>query len=102
MNYFKFNYKKNFFNITSNIGSPEYYLIKSDFLFQFQILFESLQCDSNYIQSIGQSLFNCMLSNKVYYHTPVHIMSIFDFIDGRNMTVENDMQLAIFFHDAIY
>lgn len=102
MNYFSFDYKNNFFNITDNIGSPEYYQIRKDFFFNFRLLMESLHCETYYVNSICTSLFNAMLSEKVYYHTPVHIMSIFDFAEAKMVDVSYSQQLAIFFHDAIY
>ena len=48
------------------------------------------------------SLFESMSSCRVFYHTPMHIMSIFLFARENSIDISATEELALIFHDAIY
>jgi predicted metal-dependent HD superfamily phosphohydrolase len=53
-------------------------------------------------RAIACSLFERMSDALLYYHTPLHILSIFSFAADHGISLERWEQLAIWFHDAIY
>lgn len=76
--------------------------LENSFLEKVKEVLLPLECDLRYINSIGMSLFKSMSSGLVFYHTPVHIMSIFDFAVENNISLSPTQELSILFHDAIY
>lgn len=92
---------QNFFNIhTASVD--DLHNLKIDFHKLLEDTLLQVDCDQEYISSIADSLYSSMVNFRVYYHTPVHIMSIFSFAKEYNIKLSNAEKLAIFFHDAIY
>lgn len=51
---------------------------------------------------VPQVLFMNMMHGKVHYHTPYHVMSIFNFARTHGIELTPQEKLAIWFHDAVY
>jgi predicted metal-dependent HD superfamily phosphohydrolase len=79
-------------------------LIKTsyDFNTNMAVLLNEIGCNPYFIRSIYNTVFSSMTSDKVYYHTPVHILSMLTFADLNNIKLQPWEKLAIFFHDVIY
>jgi len=71
-------YINHFTNIHA-VNTEGWYDIRADFRENFVKLLEELHCQKFYLTSIEESLWYAMSTLKTYYHTPVHIMSIFAF-----------------------
>lgn len=52
--------------------------------------------------AIAHCLFARMNDFRLHYHTPIHILSIFDFAREHKISLQHHETLAIWFHDAIY
>jgi len=52
--------------------------------------------------AIAHCLFARMNDARLHYHTPIHVLSLFDFADDYQIHLQNHDKLAIWFHDAIY
>lgn len=63
---------------------------------------ENLGMSNPRAESIANVLFNSMYNEELHYHTPVHILEIFDFVDENKIDLTPAQALAIWFHDAIY
>jgi predicted metal-dependent HD superfamily phosphohydrolase len=94
------NYQK-FFNIHT-AGEDDLHILKKDFHKLLEDTLLDIDCDQEYIPSIVNSLYSSMINFRVYYHTPVHVMSIFSFAKEHHIELSRSEKLAIFFHDAIY
>ena len=57
---------------------------------------------ANNAYAVAASLYARMSDRTLHYHTPVHIMAIFDFARTNYMDLKSWEELAIVFHDAIY
>lgn len=91
----------NFINI-HNTTKEDLAKINYDFNTYFAIFLNNIGCNPYYIRSICNTIFSAMTSDKVYYHTPVHILSIIDFGQKNFIKLENWEILALLFHDVIY
>ena len=91
----------NFFNIhetdKDNVLKTNY-----DFNTEFAKFLYEIDCNPYFIRSIYNTVFSSMTSDKVYYHTPVHVLAMLTFAELNNIKLENWEKLAIFFHDVIY
>ena len=65
-------------------------------------LLSELKCNPYYIRSIMQSTFHANMNDKVFYHSPLHVLSILSFAQINGIALEDWELLAIYFHDAIY
>lgn len=92
---------QNFFNIHS-ANETDLHNLKKDFHKSLEDTLTDANCDQEYISAIVNSLYSSMVNFRVYYHTPVHIMSILSFSKEHGIELTNAEKLAIFFHDAIY
>lgn len=73
-----------------------------DFNTEFGKLLYDIGCNPYFIRSIYNTVFASMTSDKVYYHTPVHVLSMLSFAEINKIELENWEKLAIFFHDVVY
>jgi predicted metal-dependent HD superfamily phosphohydrolase len=80
----------------------EHKSLKYDFCVSLMNTLKMLGCSEYIYASVAETLFMSMSSMKTYYHTPVHIMSIFNVAKENNIELDPVQELAIFFHDAIY
>lgn len=86
-----------------NDCSPDQFkIVKSDFVSNLVDLLRDMGCDPYITDSIAYTLFSSMFNDKVYYHTPVHILFMLSYAQENHVPLENWEKLAIFFHDAIY
>jgi predicted metal-dependent HD superfamily phosphohydrolase len=74
---------------------------------EFQTRFQKFVCKAFKVPkstawSIGESLFTRMLDRRLAYHTPVHILAIFDFAEMHKIELLNWEELALWFHDSVY
>ncbi len=76
--------------------------LKQDFINQFDETLTSLNCDEEFIPTIASTVFSSMMSTRLYYHTPAHILNIFSFARENSITLTPIEELAILFHDAVY
>lgn len=76
--------------------------LRLDFLNQFEETLKALNCDSEFIPTIASTTFDSMMSTRLHYHTPAHIMNIFTFAKDNGITLQPVEELAILFHDAVY
>ncbi len=76
--------------------------LKQDFINQFDETLTSLNCDEEFIPTIASTVFSSMMSTRLYYHTPAHILNMFSFAKENTITLTPIEELAILFHDAIY
>ena len=90
-----------FFNINESTFD-EIDSIRIDFLHLVCKTLRELNCNEYYLNSISSSLFWSMVSEKTFYHTPVHILSIFQFMETNKIDCTPEQRLALLFHDAIY
>lgn len=60
------------------------------------------QIDDVIVERVGDLLFESMSSSQLKYHTPAHILTIFDFAKNAKVELTFEEELAIWFHDAIY
>jgi predicted metal-dependent HD superfamily phosphohydrolase len=94
-------YLDQFHNI-HRINTETFYDIQGDFGENFTNLLKELNCEKFYRRNILDALWNAMNSPKTYYHTPVHILSIFAFKQKHSIDISKEQELALWFHDAIY
>ncbi len=76
--------------------------LKQDFINQFDETLKSVNCDPEFIPSIASATFESMMSTRLHYHTPAHILNIFTFAKDNGITLKPYEELAILFHDAVY
>lgn len=95
------NYTEDFFNI-HEASVEQFNTTKNDFCELLNILLNELGCDSAYATNISETLFCSMTNDRVFYHTPVHVMSMLYFAHLNKIPLRKTERLAIFFHDAIY
>lgn len=100
------NYNINFntFIDMHSLSVQEFSVIGEKFITDAKEFLVSINVDSAIAESVGKCLFNSMFTNKTYYHTPFHVLSMLYFAEMRKseFKLENYEKLAIFFHDAIY
>ncbi len=92
---------KDFLNL-NDCTAEQFKTVKTDFISNITDLLRDMGCNSYMTESIGYTLFSSMVHDKVYYHTPVHILYALSFAQDNHVPLENWEKLAIFFHDAIY
>ncbi len=92
---------QNFFNIHT-APEEDLHILKKDFHKLLEDTLLEVDCDQEYVTSIVNSLYSSMVNFRVYYHTPVHVMSLFSFAKEHRIELNRSEKLAIFFHDAIY
>jgi len=77
--------------------------VAQDFIFNCShFLRYRLNIECGLANIIAKSLFHRMTHDRLHYHTPVHILSIFLFAQFHKIELEDWERLAIWFHDAIY
>lgn len=52
--------------------------------------------------AIALCLLSRMSDMSLHYHTPVHVLSMFQWAADNNISLEKHEELAVWFHDAIY
>lgn len=92
----------NFFDISDKENKEKIIKANYDFNTYFGLFLNDIGCNPYYIRSICNTVFASMTSDKSYYHTPVHILSIISFCEKNQIELKNWEKLAILFHDAIY
>lgn len=83
-------------------SKEDYGTILDDFAYKLQNYLVELKIPNSTACVIANCLAERMSDHKLYYHTPVHILSIFDFAKRNNIELEDYEKIAIWFHDAIY
>ena len=53
-------------------------------------------------RAVTRTLLNYMQDTNRVYHTPVHVISMFEWAEKHDIELTKAQQLAIWFHDAIY
>jgi predicted metal-dependent HD superfamily phosphohydrolase len=53
-------------------------------------------------QAIAHAVFDRMSDYRLHYHTPVHVLAIFDFAKMHDINLLPWEELAIWFHDSVY
>lgn len=100
-----------FFDLSGK-GQLFYQSVKSDFVDNFTtLLTEQINVDFDNAECIANTLWARMSNHQLYYHTPVHILSVLqDFQNLYSKDFEEVMDafqlieyhLAIWFHDSVY
>jgi predicted metal-dependent HD superfamily phosphohydrolase len=90
-----------FFNI-HNASESVLKALKQDFTLLALSILYNCGCKREYANTITAALYHSMSHNYVFYHTPVHIMSIFSFVKEHSIELNQTEQLALLFHDSIY
>ncbi len=86
------------------VGRDKFEKTKEDFVFNLweflnHIMEWQFRTKNN---KIAENLFNLMIAPDLHYHTPVHILSIFQQAELMNLKLDISEKLAIWFHDAVY
>jgi predicted metal-dependent HD superfamily phosphohydrolase len=76
--------------------------VGADFIFNLYECLLSLGVKSARSEAIAGSVYSLMSDEDLRYHTPWHVISIFQWAEQNNITLEPWEQLALWFHDAIY
>lgn len=76
--------------------------LRHDFIDQFEEALKPLNADVEFIPTVAESVFYGMMSPRLHYHTPAHILNMFAFARNNSITLSPIEQVAILFHDAIY
>jgi len=76
--------------------SPNKNHVQNDFVYNFMSMKVDDAC------GVAQSLYYAMINPKLHYHTPVHILSMFQYAEKLKWDLLFYEKLAIWFHDAIY
>lgn len=63
---------------------------------------ETYKIPLNRALTIAQTLCQSMSNDKLYYHTPVHILCMMDAAREHHIELKSWEKLAIWFHDSIY
>jgi predicted metal-dependent HD superfamily phosphohydrolase len=83
-------------------------LAKADFVGrQTQFLEQQMKIPQLDAEAIALAVFARMSSRRLHYHTPVHILTMFQFFEqlherDKTLALAPVQELAIWFHDAIY
>lgn len=99
---FQLDYTK-FFDL-QEANSGTYAWTKQDFLHNFsQFLIEHDIMEDTAI-AIASAVFERMADRRLHYHTPVHVLSMFQFAEREfpNEKLMDWEELAIWFHDSVY
>jgi predicted metal-dependent HD superfamily phosphohydrolase len=91
-NFFDFHSSENEIKMKANY---DFNVLTAEFL-------NSINCNPYYIRSICNALFSSMTSDKCYYHTPIHILSIISNLVKYDIKLQDWEKLSLLFHDAIY
>jgi predicted metal-dependent HD superfamily phosphohydrolase len=81
------------------------YVTKTDFISNFYKCIEAYyQINKNTTIAIARSVFERMSDASLHYHTPVHVLSMFQWWEEnkKDQELTSNQQMAIWFHDAIY
>jgi predicted metal-dependent HD superfamily phosphohydrolase len=73
-----------------------------DFGQNLAYLLKRNDCDVYFARSILLTTINAHISDKLAYHTPLHVLSILSFAQNHNIPLEDWELFAIFYHDVIY
>lgn len=74
----------------------------SDFGQNLAYLLDRNGCDPYYARSILLTTINAHISDKISYHSPLHVLSILSFAQLNSIPLEDWELFAIFYHDVIY
>jgi len=83
--------------------SPSTQYIETDFVNKLSFfLHDQYVMKPNRAIAISTALFSSMSDMDLYYHTPLHIMSMLAWAQENDITLSPPVELALWFHDAIY
>lgn len=103
-------YLTDFFDMNGSDQEHKVRLAKDDFLFNcIDLLTDALDVPYHSARAIAFAVLGRMSDHKLHYHTPVHVLSIFQFAEkiseegaGELYELTPMMALAIWFHDSVY
>lgn len=81
-------------NICNNVLKKEFTEELENFLVNELLIKNTL--------NIPDILFYSMSTDLVHYHTPAHILNMFDFAISNQLLLQPGQKLAVWFHDAVY
>lgn len=76
--------------------------VRGDYCPQLAACLEQLGGDPAACRRIAQEAFDRMIEPGRFYHTPAHVLGIFQIADRRRVTLSPGEQVAVWFHDVIY
>jgi predicted metal-dependent HD superfamily phosphohydrolase len=76
-------------------------LIERDFTTHLIDLLTRLGAANQRATEIAQDLWTRMAQNGRHYHSPIHVLAMFDHARHAQLPVDDTLALAIWFHDAI-
>ena len=92
-----------FWDLHDPTGPPKLYdQAKEDFTLALTIFLEKHDVLFYTGHAIARALWERMIDRRLHYHTPIHILSIFQFAEKEGITLEPWEELAIWFHDSVY
>lgn len=98
---FNADYCAGFSDLSDNTESA-WLILQQDFRHNLCRLLEALHVPASSAYCITESLFARMTDSALHYHTPIHILSIFQFVKEKKIRLAWWEEIALWFHDAIY
>jgi predicted metal-dependent HD superfamily phosphohydrolase len=95
-------YIRDFFDFSGEPGSHKCLQVCGYFKLYCADFLEKYGINYNTADAIANSLLARMSDRRLHYHTPVHVLSMFQYAKENKIPLEKHEELAIWFHDAIY
>ncbi len=77
-------------------------ITKQDFVNNLESFLLELTIPQQSALAIANALYARMSDENLFYHTPVHVLCMFQFAQEYSINLSKAQQLAIWFHDSIY
>jgi predicted metal-dependent HD superfamily phosphohydrolase len=104
---FQHDYYSNFFDI--QVAKAHFDTMEEDFFKSFYaFLVDEMKVPSPAAMSIQEAVFARMIDETLHYHTPVHVLAMFQFYEEKvknqpgGFELNLAQKLAIWFHDSVY
>jgi len=89
-------------SLDNHLLGPDDFLKLRDMFWGLSTLLYDLGLETPHPRTITRIVLDLMLHTKRKYHTPVHVIGMFEWAEKHGIKLSKAQQLAIWFHDSIY